>query len=33
MSDKQWIELDEQTFTTMFKEFEKNPENKLRINL
>ena len=34
MSDnKQWIELDERTFTTMFKEFEKNSENKLKINL
>ena len=32
-NNKQWIELDEKTFTTMFKEFEKNSENKLKINL
>lgn len=31
--DKNWIDLNDQTFTTMFKEFEKNPENKLKINL
>jgi len=31
--NKQWIDLNEETFKTMFKEFGEQRENKLTINL